>query len=137
MIKEWNGLEVDQELEFTSAPIEKVQLVKYAGASGDFNLIHTDEETARNVGLPGVIAHGMISMGVLGDFLAKIVGNQGFVSRLQVRFVGMVPVGKKLTCRAKVIAKNEEMHTVDLKISAEMAPEKFATVGDATMTYFH
>jgi len=46
-------------------PITKVQLVKYAGASGDYNLIHTDDETARGVGLDGVIAHGMLDFGLL------------------------------------------------------------------------
>lgn len=137
MIKEWNRLELDQELEFTTPPIEKVQLVKYAGASGDFNMIHTDEETARKVGLPGVIAHGMISMGVLGNLLAEMVGHQGFVRRLQVRFMGMVPVGSVLTCRAKVLEKNEAEQTVDLKISAEISPGKFATAGEATIKYFH
>src|ERR1700694_4733974 len=50
-------------------PITKQQLVKYAGASGDYNLIHTDDETARTVGLEGVIAHGMLSMAFLGEYL--------------------------------------------------------------------
>src|ERR1700694_5319275 len=66
----------DQELDRGSvlpdlrkAPITKMQLVKYAGASGDYNLIHTDDETARTVGLEGVIAHGMLSMAFLGEDL--------------------------------------------------------------------
>lgn len=135
MIKEWTGLEVEQELEMTTAPIEKVQLVKYAGASGDFNLIHTDDETARKVKLPGVIAHGMISMGVLGDFVSQIVGDLGFVKQLQVRFAGMVFPGESLTCRAKVAKKNEGKQTVELNISAETAPGKYATIGTATIQY--
>jgi acyl dehydratase len=64
----------DQELDRGTAlpdlrkpPITKLQLVKYAGASGDYNLIHTDDETARTVGLDGVIAHGMLSMAFLGE----------------------------------------------------------------------
>lgn len=137
MIKEWIGLQPGQEVEFITPPIEKVQLVKYAGASGDFNLIHTDEETARKAKLPGVIAHGMISMGVLGDFVGQIVGNQGFVSQLQVRFIGMVRPGESLTCRAKVTAKDEAKKTVCLNISAETAPGKLATVGTATITFNH
>lgn len=82
-------------------PISKVQLVRYAGASGDDNLIHTDVETARSVGLPGVIAHGMLSMGFLGQFLAGIAGPEG-VRRLTVRFSGMVALGDVLTCRGIV-----------------------------------
>ncbi len=135
MIKEWTGLEVEQELEMTTEKIEKVQLVKYAGASGDFNLIHTDDETARRVKLPGVIAHGMISMGVLGDFVSGIVGDKGFVKQLQVRFAGMVYPGESLTCKAKVTKKDEEKHTVEFNISAETAPGKFATIGTATIQY--
>src|SRR4029077_13301594 len=54
--------------------ITKVQLVKYAGASGDYNLIHTDDETARTVGLDGVIAHGMLSMAFLGEYLCWLAG---------------------------------------------------------------
>ncbi|KKB35193.1 MaoC/PaaZ C-terminal domain-containing protein [Bacillus thermotolerans] len=135
MIKEWSGLEVDQELKLVTPPIEKLQLVKYAGASGDFNMIHTDEETAKKVGLPGIIAHGMISMGVLGDFAQKLAGHQGFVSRLQVKFTGMVQLHESLTCRAKVVKKDEEARQVDLQISAEVAPGKYATKGEATIQY--
>lgn len=136
MIKEWSNLDLEHELELVTSPIEKLQLIKYAGASGDFNMIHTDEETAKRVGLPGIIAHGMISMGVLGDFVSQIIGNQGFVSRLQVRFVGMVRLGQTLTCRAKVVGKDDIERKVDLEISAEMEPGKFATIGEASIRYF-
>jgi hypothetical protein len=66
-------------------PITKLQLVKYAGASGDYNLIHTDDETARSVGLEGVIAHGMLSMAFLGEYLCWLAGPES-VRRLSVRF---------------------------------------------------
>ena len=56
--------------------INKLQLVKYAGASGDYNLIHTDDETARRVGLDGVIAHGMLSMAFLGQYLCWLTGRR-------------------------------------------------------------
>src|SRR5438067_3779035 len=84
-------------------PISKVQLVKYAGASGDYNLIHTDDETARRVGLEGVIAHGMLSMGFLGEYAASLAGPQK-VKRLKVRFAAMVRPGERLTCRGRVEA---------------------------------
>lgn len=136
MSMEWNEIEVGQDLEFVKPLIEKVQLVKYAGASGDFNLIHTDDETARKVGLPGVIAHGMISMGFLGQFMEQIVGKRGFVSRLQVRFAGMVFPGDVVTCRAKVTAKDEEKRTVELSVSAEREPGKVSTIGSATLKFY-
>src|ERR1700704_341103 len=82
-------------------PITKVQLVKYAGASGDYNLIHTDDETARAVGLEGVIAHGMLSMAFLGEYLCWLAGPES-VRRLSVRFNEMVRPGDTLTCRGRV-----------------------------------
>ena len=82
-------------------PITKLQLVKYAGASGDYNLIHTDDETARSVGLEGVIAHGMLSMAFLGEYLCWLAGPES-VRRLSVRFHEMVRPGDTLTCRGRV-----------------------------------
>ncbi len=133
---EWSKIKVNQEIELVKPPIEKVQLVKYAGASGDFNLIHTDDETARKSGLPGVIAHGMFSMGFLGQLVSNIVGNDGFVSRLQVRFVGMVRPGDTVTCKAIVVAKDEEKRTVDLEISTEKQPGQASTIGQASIKFF-
>jgi len=88
-------------------PVTKVQLVKYAGASGDYNLIHTDDETARSVGLDGVIAHGMLSMGFLGQYLTQLAGPEN-IRRLKVRFRKMVRPGDTLTCKGRVTAIREE-----------------------------
>lgn len=134
---DWRGIEVGQELNSLTKPaIEKVQLVKYAGASGDYNLIHTDDETARKVGLPGVIAHGMLSMGFLGQYASTLVGTNGFVSRLKVRFAGMVRPGDVLTCRATVVTKDETRKTVGLTIHAEGETGKPLTTGEATLTFY-
>ena len=91
----------------------------YAGASGDFNLIHVDVETAHAVGLPGTIAHGMLSMGFLGQYAGELIGDQGFVQQLKVRFSGMVYPGDVLTCRGRVLAKDDQARTVRLAIAAE------------------
>lgn len=134
---DWTQAEIGQELEPLIKPaIEKVQLVKYAGASGDFNLIHTDVETAKQVGLPGTIAHGMISMGFLGQFCSQLAGTNGFVSRLMVRFAGMVFPEDVLTCRAKITSKNEEERTLDLEIYVEREPGKALTTGEATLKFY-
>src|SRR5262249_51764974 len=116
-------------------PVTKKQLVMYAGASGDFNLIHTDVETAREVGLPSVIAHGMLSMGFLGQYAGELIGDQGFVQRLKVRFSGMVFPGDVLTLRAKVLAKDEPTHTITLQLSAEREPEKTLTSGEVVLNW--
>ncbi len=132
----WADLAPGQELPLVEKPpITKVQLVKYAGASGDFNLIHTDDETARLVGLEGVIAHGMLSMGFLGDYAAELVGAAGYVASIKVRFSGMVRPGDVLTLRGKVIEKDEANRTARIAIFAEREPEKPLTSGEAVLAF--
>lgn len=131
---DWAGVEIGQELPPLVKPaISKTQLLMYAGASGDFNLIHTDVETARAVGLPGTIAHGMLSMGFLAQYAGELAGDEGFVQRLKVRFSGMVFPGDVLTCRAKVLGRDEQAHTVTLELSAEREPGKPLTSGEAVL----
>jgi acyl dehydratase len=72
--------------------VTRLDLVKYAGASGDFNPIHWSERIARSVGLPGVIAHGMYTMAQAGKFVAEWAGDPGAIIEFGVRFSAMVPV---------------------------------------------
>jgi len=109
-------------------PVTKKQLVMYAGASGDYNLIHTDDETARSVGLEGVIAHGMLSMGFLGQYAAAVAGPAA-VKRLRVRFAGMVKPGDEITCRGTVAAV--EGGRVRLELWAENQDGQKVTTGEA------
>ncbi len=67
-------------------------LVRYAGASGDFNVIHWNERVARSVGLPDVIAHGMLTMALAGRFLTEWAGDPGAVTEFGVRFSAPVVV---------------------------------------------
>ncbi|OGL58405.1 MAG: hypothetical protein A3J27_04945 [Candidatus Tectomicrobia bacterium RIFCSPLOWO2_12_FULL_69_37] len=87
-------------------PVARVQLVRYAGASGDFNPIHFDDEAARSRGLGGVIAHGMLSMGFLGQFVEAAFG-PGATRKLEVNFRGMVKLGDVVTCRGRVTEVRE------------------------------
>ncbi len=74
------------------------QITAYAEASGDRNPIHLDDDFARSVGLPGVIAHGMLQMGLLaGLAVAEAGGDPRRVKRLSVRFAGMVEPGEEIT----------------------------------------
>ena len=70
----------------------RLDLVKYCGASGDFNPIHWNDRTAESVGLPGVIAHGMYTMAQGGKFVSDWAGDPGAVVEYGVRFSAMVPV---------------------------------------------
>jgi acyl dehydratase len=72
--------------------VTRLDLVKYAGASGDFNVIHWSERHARSVGLPGVIAHGMYTMAQAGKFVTDWAGDPGAVTEFGVRFSAVVPV---------------------------------------------
>jgi len=72
--------------------VDRARLVRYAGASGDFNAIHWNERVAREVGLPGVIAHGMWTMGAAVTVVADWAGDPGVVVDYGVRFTRPVPV---------------------------------------------
>ncbi len=112
--------------------VGKLQLLRYAGASGDDNLIHTDVETARAVGLPNVIAHGMLSMGFLGQLLTDWAG-AGAVRRIAVRFSRMVHLGDRLTCRGVVqeTLAQDGGWLVRLLVYAENEAGERVTEGDA------
>ena len=88
--------------------LTRTQIVQYAGASGDYNPLHTDERYAKEVaGYPGVFAHGMLSMGMTGRLLTDWVGD-GRLTRYGVRFVQQVWPGDALTAKATVEAVREE-----------------------------
>ncbi len=76
------------------------QISAYAAASGDHNPIHLDDDFARSVGLPGLIAHGMLQMGVLASVAAEEAGGPDHLRRFFVRFAGMVAPGDTVTFRA-------------------------------------
>lgn len=108
---------IGQELTpLVKSPIEQELLNRYAVASGDRNPIHLDQAAAQRVGLPGIIAHGMLSMAFLGQFVnQQIAGvSEARVGKLKVRYVGMVRVGDTLTCLGKVKERTEEAHSVAL-----------------------
>lgn len=85
-------VEVGTELPAASFPIRRADLVRYAGASGDFNVIHWNERVATAVGLPDVIAHGMFTMALAARVVTDWVGDPGRVLEFGVRFTRPVPV---------------------------------------------
>jgi acyl dehydratase len=88
----YDGVEIGALLPAASYPVTRLSLVKYCGASGDFNVIHWNERIAKSVGLPDVIAHGMFTMAQAGRFVADWAGPKGVVTELGVRFSSMVVV---------------------------------------------
>jgi len=83
---------VGAELPPVSYPVNRLSLVKYCGASGDFNWIHWNERIARSVGLPNVIAHGMFTMAQAGRYVTDWAGDAGALVEYGVRFSAMVVV---------------------------------------------
>ena len=88
----YDEVEVGTELPAQTFPIQRVNLVQYAGASGDFNPIHWNERFATSVGLPNVIAHGMFTMAEAARVLTDWVGDPGAVEEYGVRFTRPVVV---------------------------------------------
>lgn len=99
-------LNVGQELPARNFKLTRDSLVRYAGASGDFNPIHYRDDFAQSVGLPGVLAHGMLTMGLAVQTVVDFVGDSGKILDYQVRFTKPVVVdataGAMVTVSAKV-----------------------------------
>jgi acyl dehydratase len=99
-------LTVGQELPARNFKLSRDSLVRYAGASGDFNPIHYRDDFAQSVGLPGVLAHGMLTMGLAVQTVVDFVGDSGKILDYQVRFTKPVVVdataGAMVTVSAKV-----------------------------------
>lgn len=99
--------------------LTRTQIVMYAGSSGDYNPLHTDDLFTKEVaGYPGVFAHGMLTMGMTGRLLTDWVGD-GQLTKYGVRFVNQVWPGDTLTATAEVTAIRDEggEHFIDLKVT--------------------
>jgi acyl dehydratase len=114
--------------ETTVGPITRVAIARYAGAGGDFNPVHVDEEFARAAGMPSVFAHGLLSAGLLGQYLAHWVG-QANVRRFGVRFTGQVWPDDTLTISGEV----ESVEEVDGERLANLALVAARQTGDVVV----
>ena len=109
----------DQHSEQVVDNLTRTQIIQYAGASGDYNPLHTDEIfTTKVAGYPTVFAHGMLSMGLTGKMLTNYVGD-GRLTNYGVRFVAQVWPGDSLTATATVedIREEDGVSLVDLSVS--------------------
>jgi acyl dehydratase len=89
-------------------PVSRLDLIKYAGASGDFNPIHTIDEEAQKAGLPGIIAHGMWTMGNLAKLFTSYY-EEGFIQDYSIRFKGMVFLNDVVTLKATLNAREDQL----------------------------
>jgi acyl dehydratase len=128
---------VGTELPERTFRVTRADLVRYAGASGDFNPIHWNERVATDVGLPGVIAHGMLTMALAGRAVTGWAGDPGALEEYHVRFGRPVPVpdddaGAEVTVRGTVGAVLDDgRFRVDLTVTS--AGEKVLSLARATV----
>ena len=127
MTVSYDSVDVGTEIPARTFPVQRINLIQYAGASGDFNVIHWNERIATAVGLPNVIAHGMFTMAETGRLVTDWAGDPGAVIDYAVRFSRPIAVpdddkGATLTVSGVVESKDDNERTVTVAISA--------TVGD-------
>ena len=135
---QYEDLKVGQALPvLEKPPVTKVQLVKYAGASGDYNPLHTDDEFAQRIGLNGVVAHGMLIMGFLGQYVMELAGTTAEIKQFKMRFGAMTVPGDSITCSSTVdkIYEEDGMRLAELNLVAEKKPGKVVGSGKATLKF--
>jgi acyl dehydratase len=133
----YEEVEVGTELPSQDFPIQRANLVQYAGASGDFNIIHWNERVAKAVGLPNVIAHGMLTMATAGRVVTDWVGDPGAVVSYGVRFSRPVVVedddtGATLTVTGVVEEKRGGGEVV-VALTARVGDDKVLTAAKAVV----
>ncbi|MCO5969565.1 MaoC family dehydratase [Actinoallomurus soli] len=132
----YDEVEVGQELPAKTYPVHRLDLVKYAGASGDFNPIHWNEQFAKSVGLPDVIAHGMFTMAQGGRYVTDWAGDPGAVVEYGVRFSSMVVVpndgGTEIEITGVIEDKRDD-NTVVVALTARSDGQKVLTRAKATV----
>ena len=125
----FEGVAVGDALPGRRFPLTRADLVRYAGASGDFNVIHWNERVATAVGLPNVIAHGMLTMATAARLVADWCGDPGAVLQFGVRFTKPVVVpdddrGAAVEVTGLVSGRDEQTRTVTVELIATSAGEK-------------
>lgn len=116
-----SGLTVGEVVAERTVHLTRESLVRYAGASGDFNPIHYRDDVAASVGLPGVLAHGMLTMGLAVSAIEPWLGDTGRILEYGVRFTKPVVVdpetGAEVTVVAKVGAVDDDAARIDLTVT--------------------
>jgi len=107
------------------------QLVRYAGAQGDFYEIHYDQDFARSVGLPGVILHGLLKAAFLGQLVTDWIGDSGTLRTFEVSYRGVDQPGHPYRCRGRVT--KVEGTEVELEVWGEDETGNKTTLGKASV----
>jgi acyl dehydratase len=120
-------------------PVDRTQIARYAGASGDFNPLYVDEHLARNAGFPSSLAPGMLVMGFLGELIVDWLRGAR-LRRYTARFVKIVWPGDVITCRGRVVDRRFEgngVYAIDLEVWAENQRGELVLKGLVTSQLFY
>jgi acyl dehydratase len=133
----YDEVEVGTPVPTQTFPVQRVNLIKYAGASGDFNVIHWNERVATAVGLPNVIAHGMFTMAQAARVVTDWVGDPGAVLEYGVRFSSPVVVpdddrGAEIVVGGTVTEKLDDNRVV-VTLDARVGETKVLNAARATV----
>lgn len=120
------------------APVDRVQLSRYAGASGDYNPVHVDEVYAKSVGMPSVYAPGMLIMGMLGQLISDWARG-GQLRRYNVRFIKMVWPGDTVVCKGRVSDRHGTggRYFVEIDLWAENQRGELLMKGQSVIQLFY
>ena len=131
----WEDLQVGAEIPALVKYPTTMQLVKYAGASGDYYQIHYDKDFAVSTGLKGVIVHGWLALAFLGQMVTDWMGDQGALLKLNGSYRGVNKVHEDIICNGKVVKKYEEngRRLVRLEIWAENPAGEKTVTGNAVV----
>ena len=131
----WEDIEVGSEIPPLVKEPDPQQLVKWAGASGDFYQIHYDKDFALGNNLPDIIVHGALKSAWLGQLLGDWVGEKGEIKKYGCSYRGMDIPGDKLTCKGTVTNKYEAggEHCVECDIWLENSKGEKTTLGTAVV----
>jgi acyl dehydratase len=137
-LRSFADVAVGEKLPSRGVQLRRVDLVRYAGASGDFNVIHWNERAARAVGLPDVIAHGMLTMAVAGRLVTDWAGDPGCVVEYGTKFTRPVPVpddgtGATVELSGVVSALDPDARTARVDLVVSYGEEKVLGKAQATV----
>jgi acyl dehydratase len=116
----FDQVSVGEEVFSVPKVVKREDVKAYADASGDQNPLHQDDDFARGVGFPGIIAHGMFSMAHVVSALKDWAGDPAALRRIKVQFRAVVYMDETLIARGKVTSKDEETREVTLDVWAEV-----------------
>lgn len=127
------GLELP---EVKTNPITRVQLVDYASASGDYNLLHYDELFAKKTGLNGCIAHGMLQAGMISSYILNWAKG-GILKNFKIRFLDVVNENDILTFNGKIVKKNQanSENLIEISVVSKSQDNRITSQGSAIIAF--